>query len=119
MAKLLSLKLDKDWEKFEKELAELSRTFTGSELQQLERLSSENFLHEVTAVAKLDYDKKKILASLLFEKMQMYSETAQAEAYNAAREKCFLLYEHLAGDLTQNEYDLEVNYKLQFLKNPD
>lgn len=116
LAQLLTFKLNKDWEKFEKEIAEASKKYTSLEIERVEGMSEELFSTEVLNKSALEFDQKKILATLLFEKMNFYLETGNSEKYAFTKLKCLGLYEHLANDLTQNEYDLEVNYRLNLLR---
>ena len=117
LAQLLSLKLNKNWEVFEKEIAEAFKKFTPYQLDKIEGLSTEDFSKEITGSPTLPYDQKKILAHLLFEKMNVYLERNETENYLATKSKCQIIYQHLSEDLTQNEYDLEVHYRIEFLKN--
>ncbi|WP_317897406.1 hypothetical protein [Aurantibacillus circumpalustris] len=117
LALLLNLKLNKNWEVFEKEMAEAFKKFTSFELDKIEGLSEEAFNHEITGTPTLLYDQKKILANLLFEKMNVYQERNETEKYLATKTKCQIIYQNLSEDLTQNEYDLEVHYRVEFLRN--
>lgn len=114
MAILLSLKRNKDWDNFEKELSEISKRFTPFDIETLERLSETDFQSELQS-AKLSFGQKKMLASLLFEKLDAYLEKGETENYPALKARCVYLYHNLASDLTQNEYDLEVHYRLGLL----
>jgi hypothetical protein len=116
LASLLNLKLNKNWEEFEKQLNEAFSKYTPFELEKLEHLSIESFQNQLHATPTLVYEQKKILASLLFERMNVYLEQNKMKEYELLKLKCLALYEHLSNDLTQNEYDLEVHYRLKFLK---
>jgi len=116
LASLLSLKKSKAWEEFEKQAEEASKKFTTFELKELESHTASDFKNKVINTPNLSYDQKKILASLLFEKMKVYEELVMQEKYLSVREKSLILYDHLANELMQSEYDLEVNYRLKFLK---
>lgn len=115
LASLLSKKLNKDYEAFEKEMAEAVKTFTDFEVVELEDDSLEAFVHKINS-SDLQFDQKKILANLLFEKMNYYLEIGKPESYKDLKQKTLFLYETITSDLTQNEFDLEANYRLEFLK---
>lgn len=115
LANLLSLKKDRNWEEFEKEINEAVRKFTTLELNHLENLNPTDFEKEMLS-ASLAFDQKKALASLLFEQMNAYLEKKENVKYEQLKKKCESLYRILAEDLTQNEFDLEIHYRAELLK---
>lgn len=115
LASLLSKKLNKDYETFENEIAEAVKKFTALEVQELEELTLEAFVQKINS-SRLEFDQKKILANLFFEKMNYYSEIGKQDRYANLKQKSLFLYELITTDLTQNEFDLEANYRLEFLK---
>jgi hypothetical protein len=115
LASLLSLKKNRDWEAFEKEIELASQTFTSFELKALEELSLDDFEKKIQSTP-LAYDHKKMLASLLFEHMNAYQERGETEHYEQLKKKCFVLYTALAEDLTHNEFDLETHYRIKLLQ---
>ena len=115
MALILTLKKDRDWEKFEQEIAEAARKFTTLEIAQVEALDHERFSTEVLAHPDLAIDQKKILAGLLFEQLSYYLEKNDTQKYLHLRDRCKELYQHIRDNFTENEFDLDVYYKLSFL----
>lgn len=116
LASLLTFKKNNDWEAFEKEAQEAAKKFTALDLEKTENLDEEEFRALLTRTPALLYDQRKILANLLFEKMNSYHERNQFKKYEAVKVKCLALYQNLKNDLTQNEYDLEVHYRLELLR---
>lgn len=117
LASILSRKKSKDWDAFEKEVEEAVKKFSPFELPKLEEMSGEEFKASLFQNPELLFQQKKILANLLFEKMTACYEKEEYKKYDDLHAKCLLLYEHLANDLTHNEFDLEVHYRLNLLKN--
>lgn len=113
---ILGFKREKDWEKFEKEVQKAFNQFTSLELEQIERLNETAFETEIIHHPTLSFEQKKIMAALLFEKMNYYHETNRDE-YIALKLKCITLYSHIQTNFTQNQFDMDVHYKLEFLKN--
>lgn len=114
---LMFLKKEKDWEKFEKEIATASSTFTNIELDYVENIGLAEYSQEILVNGKVSLEQKKILANLLFEKIDYYKLTQENEKHKKLVEKCYRLYEYLQNDQTQNEFNLEVHYRLEILKN--
>jgi len=115
MAVILGLKREKDWEKFEKEIAAAAQKFTPLEISQVEAMDRATFEQQVLQRSDLSLEQKKILASLLFEKMSWHLELNEKERYAPLKEKCLLLYSHLRDNFTENEFDLNTHYRLEFL----
>lgn len=113
---LLFLKKEKDWSGVEKELAVAAQKFTPFEMEYLESLNEEDFLKEVINKQNISLDQKKVLAALLFEKMEVYSAIAFDQNYYDTAKKCLVIYNYLKSNQTQNEFNLEVHYRLEFLK---
>ncbi|MBS4065720.1 MAG: hypothetical protein KGZ74_14265 [Chitinophagaceae bacterium] len=113
---LLTFKKNRDWEAFEKKAQEAANSFTHLDLEKTENLSEEEFDVQLIKTPALTYDQKKILANLLFEKMNSYDERGYPEKYDATKAKCRVIYSALKNDLTQHEYDLDVHYKLELLR---
>jgi hypothetical protein len=116
LAFLLSSKKDKDWDRFENELQEAVLRFTSFEIDYVESLNEEDFWFEIINHPTLSLDQYKILAGLLFEKLDYYMDRNECENYLNLKAKCFTLYKVIAGNQTQNEFNLDVHYKLEFLK---
>jgi hypothetical protein len=119
MAVIFGLKKEKDWENFEKEIANATKKFTPFQIEHVEKLSESEFKNEVVASPSLLPDQQKILADLLFEKMNIYLEINNEEKYLDLKNKCLLLYKAYLNNLTQNEFNLDVHYKIDFLNKLD
>lgn len=116
MAVILGFKKQNDWDKFEKEIQEASIKFTGLEIKNVENLTVTDFEKEVLNHPTLLLDQKKILADLLFEKLNFYAQNNNEEKYQSLKTKCLALYEHIQNNHTENEFDMNVYYKLEILK---
>lgn len=116
LSQILGFKREKDWEKFEKEVQKAFNQFTSLELEYIELLNESDFETEVIKHPTLSFEQKKIMAALLFEKMNYYLEQNRDE-YQALKSKCIKLYSHIRDNFTQNQFDMDVHYKLEFLKN--
>ena len=116
MAVILSFKKVKDWDNFEKEIREAALKFTTFEIDNVESLTETNFEKEILKHPNLKPEQLKILAELLFERLNFYAEKNEEDNYNSLKIKCIALYTHLQNDLTENEFDMNVHYKLQILK---
>ena len=117
LALILGSKKEQDWEKFENEIEEATRKFTSLEIGHVEKLSDEEFNQDVLDRTDLSQDQKKILAQLLFEKLELYLSNGDVENFERLREKCYALYSHLKENFTTNEFDLDVHYKVEILRN--
>lgn len=115
LAVILRFKLDKDWDNFEKELYAASRKFTSTELDMAENLSAEEFASQVLLRKGMELDEKKILARLLFEKLEYYVATGDQRA-TPLKTRCEQLYTYLLHNMTENEFDLDVHYKLELIR---
>ena len=116
MAVILSFKKTKDWDNFEKEIREAALKFTLLEIDHIESLTETNFEKEILNHSSLKQEQLKILADLLFERLNFYAEKNEETNYNLVKTKCISLYTHLQNNLTENEFDMNVYYKLEILK---
>ncbi len=116
MAVILGFKKLNDWDKFEKEIEAATEKFTNLEIKTIENLSNTDFEKEVLNHPTLLLDQKKILADLLFEKLNFYAQNNNEEKYKSLKTKCLALYEHIQNNHTENEFDMNVYYKLAILK---
>lgn len=116
MAVVLGFKKQNDWDKFEKEIQEATLKFTGLEIKNVENLTETTFEKEVLNYPTLLLDQKKILADLLFEKLNFYAQNNNEEKYQSLKTKCLALYENIQNNHTENEFDMNVYYKLAILK---
>ncbi len=116
MAVILGFKKQLNWEEFEKEIHNAALKFTSLEIDKVERLSAEDFEKDVFNNPALTLDQLKILADLLFEKLSLHAQNNDEEKYNALKIKCLNLYQFIKNNHTENEFDMNVHYKLEILK---
>jgi hypothetical protein len=119
MALILNYKKLQDWDKFENEINATSIKFTSIEINKLEKFNEADFKKEILNNTTLTQDQLKILADLLFEKLNFYAQKNDTMSYNNLKVNCVLLYKHIQNQLTQNEFDLNVYYKLEILNKKD
>lgn len=116
MAIILGAKKQKDWEKFENEIQNAVAKFTSMDLDTIENLNEIDFEKEILNSPTLLLDQKKIVADLLFEKLNFYAKKNDDQKYFELKTKCLTLYEHIQENKTENEFDMNVHYKLEILK---
>jgi hypothetical protein len=114
LAVILGLKKEKDWEKFEKAIQDATRKFTPLQIETTEELSESEFELLISG-DQLNHDQKKILATLFFEKLNLYMATGDAKKYEHLKNRCLKLYQYLQDNFTSNEFDLDVHYKIGVL----
>ena len=119
MAIILNYKKLQYWDKFENEINATSIKFTTIEINQLEKFNEDDFMKEILNNTPLSQDQLKILADLLFEKLNLYAQKNDTISYNNLKLKCVLLYKHIQNQLTHNEFDMNVYYKLEILSKKD
>lgn len=115
MAVILGYKKANDKEKFDQEIAESLKKFTNLEIDHLMAMTIPEFEKEVVQHPTLSTDQYKILAELLFEKLDSSKIWSPAIDPLLLKEKCLLLYQKIYTNLSENEFDLNVHYKLQLL----
>jgi hypothetical protein len=116
LAQALSYKKEHNYLKYELELSLALKKFSDQNLIDLENQDIEEFQTKLTAQGNLDLSQKKIIATVLFEKMTYYEEHFQYKHADNLKMKCVLLYEDIQMNGTENEYDLDVHYKLSYLR---
>jgi hypothetical protein len=116
MAVIYGSKQNAEWEKFEKEIAEAVMRFTSLEINHVESLDESAFSKNILKSPSLSSEQQKILADLLYEKLNYYLTKNETEKYLQLKDKCIRLYELINSDKTQNEFNLDSHYKLEFLK---
>ncbi len=116
MAVILGYKKQQDWDKFEQETRAATLKFTSLELDTVEKLSETEFDTQILKHPTLTQDQLKILADLLFERMNFYALKNDEENYKSLRLKCVLLYTHIQNNHLDNEFDMNVYYKLEIPK---
>ncbi len=116
MAVILGFKKQQDWDNFEKEMQAAILKFTSLELNAIENLNDTEFKDQILNHPSLTQDQLKIMADLLFERMNFYAIKNDEENYKKLRSHCTLLYTHIQNNLLENEFDMNVYYKLEMLK---
>jgi hypothetical protein len=116
LAQILSSKKRYDWEKVESEIKDATERFTELELKQIEDLSEDEFEKQILNHPTLSLEQRKILARLLFEKLAYYIVMEDDENLLNLRGRCLKLYHHMQDNFTENQFDLDVHYKLEFLR---
>ena len=116
LALLFQMKRDQEWEKFDKEISEIAKKFTSLELKNVELLDEMDFANDILQREGFEQEHKMMLAALLFERMTYYLETDEQNNYLNLKNKCLKLYEHIRDNFTENEFNLDVYYKIEFLK---
>lgn len=116
LAVMLGLKRNNDWPEFEKELNAAAQKYTGLELRTVENMSENEFETEVLNRPGLELDQKKILARLLFERLEQFLQNNNRDQAEKLKQRCLLLYTHIQDNFTENEFDLDVHYKIAALR---
>lgn len=116
MAVILGFKKQQDWEKFREEITTAGQKFTSLNIEHIESLSDSEFENEILNHPTLVPDQYKILADLLFEKMEYYANQNNKHKYSDLKTKCTMLYQKFSDNLTHNEFNLDVHYKMELLK---
>lgn len=116
MAVIFGLKKDKDWLNYQNEINNAALKFTSFEIDYVEKLTQTDFEEEIINHANLTPEQHHILADLLFEKLNYYLSIEDVVKSEDLKEKCKKLYFLLQNNQTQNEFNLDVHYKLSFLE---
>lgn len=115
LAVIMGLKKQNDWDKVLKEIYDASQKFTSLEISHVENLDAAGFEKEILNHPTLSPDQQKILAGLLYEKLHYYLVKEDNERALKLKEQCISLYKHIQNNFTQNEFNMDVYYKLIFL----
>lgn len=116
LAVLLGQKRDGDWPAFERELNAAAQKYSGLELKVVESMGDEDFEVKVLQRPGLELDQKKILARLLFERLEQLLQDERGEQAEKLKQRCLQLYTHIQDNFTENEFDLDVHYKIAALR---
>ncbi len=116
LAMLLGYRNKKDWDRYEKEMQEASLNFTSLDINHILQLDEEAFKVTVVETQNLLPAQKKILAALMFDTIEFYAAIGKVADYKNSVQKCRALYRFLQDNLTENEFDLEVHYRIQTLE---
>lgn len=112
IARILNFRKEKEHELLREEIHQAVQKFTDLEIEHVEQTDADNFNK---LMLQLDDQRLKMLADLLFEKMHYYLMREEEENYLCLKFKALKLYE-LFKAREQNEFNMEVYYKLQYLK---
>lgn len=115
LAVIIGFKREKDWAKFIKEIQETAKKFTSLEIDYVENLLPGEFDNEIINHPTLLPEQQKILADLLYEKMHFYISQADNLKCADLINKGLLLYQKFSENLTHNEFNLDVHYKIEYL----
>ncbi len=114
MAVILGLKREKEWEKMDKEIELALTRFTELELNGLLNLDLESFIAFIESSHHLSDKQLRMLSDLLYEKT--HKELACSDADQTLQiKKLLFLYEKLKSLATNNQFDLDVHYKIAAL----
>lgn len=116
LAALMGLRKNKDIETHEKELFSAFITYTQFKPEQIEAWSQEEFVKNLNLESTLSSAQLRMLADLIYEKLQLYLETGEEKKAKNLGLKCSHLYTLIQEDLTQNEFNLEAHYRLSVLE---
>jgi hypothetical protein len=119
MAVLLGLKREGNYSELIELINESVKKYTSTEIDFIETLMDEKLIETLTTEKKLNDEQLKMLADLLFEKGEFYTNTKQNRALdiNAINcyKKAYLIYLFLKEHATLT-YSLDMHYKLELLE---
>jgi hypothetical protein len=116
MAVLFGLRKNKDLTAYNKELALAFTKYSPFTPEQLEPLAREDFIDQLNVQFGSNTKALHMLADLLYEKLNFYLETEETEKAKGLRIKCLYLYALLQENLSENEFNLDIHYRLNFLE---
>ena len=116
MAVLFGLRKNKDHEKYSREFALIFEKYTDLISDEFETLTQQYFLKQVSAHFGSNTEKLHVLADLLYEKLNYYLETDEIEKAKTLHLKCTYLYTLLQENLSENEFNLDIHYRLNVLE---
>jgi hypothetical protein len=115
LATILGFKKSGDMQSFENEIEKAVKTFTALELDSLLKMDLGAFEKMVKHNETLRPDQIKILADLFYERSFVFDKQEQAEEMKDMLSRAYFLYKRYTQELTANEFNLEVNYRLQMI----
>lgn len=115
LATILGFKKNGDLANFEKEIESAVRTFTSLELEGLLKMDLETFEKMVKDNETLRPDQIKILADLFYERSFVFDKPEQVEQMKDMLGRAYFLYKRYTAELTANEFNLEVSYRLRMI----
>jgi len=116
MASVISFRKNKDWENWNEQIQQAVNRFTGMEIHDIEMMSDADFKLLITEAKHLSNDQVKILADLLYERFLGKKDLNETEKNSSLLLKAECLYKAHQNSSTQNEYNLDVHYKLQMIQ---
>lgn len=116
IAALFGLRKEKNYADYEKEYVAIFLKFTSLSPEKIEKLDLGQFVSELEGMNQYSQDQFKMLADLLYEKLNFYIETAADKQAENLQKKCLYLYEFLQNNHTENEFNLEIHYRLNLLR---
>lgn len=118
MAILLGLKRDEKYSELSELINESVKKYTPVEIKYAESIIDQQLITTLTTEKKLNDEQLKMLADLLFEKAEYYSNTQQNSDLNLNAINCYkkshLIYLFLREHATLT-YSLDMHYKLEIL----
>jgi hypothetical protein len=115
LAAILGFKKSGDMVNFEKEIEKAMKTFTALEMEELLKMNLEDFGKMVKYNQTLRPDQIKILADLFYERSFVFDKPEQAEQMKDMLGRAYFLYKRYTDELTTNEFNLEVSYRLRMI----
>jgi hypothetical protein len=115
LAQILGFKKSGDMINFEKEIEKAVKTFTTLELDALLKMDLESFEKMVKQNETLRPDQIRILADLFYERSFVFDKQEQAEQLKDMLGRAYFLYKRYTEELTTNEFNLEVSYRMQMI----
>lgn len=91
------------------------KQFTSLEIKEVQLLDQQHFEQIINGNADLKPDQIKILADLLYEQSFAEKERSDEKAQLELFKKCLFLYKRYKNELTANEFNLEVHYRIELL----
>ncbi len=114
MAVILSYKRNNDWTNFELEIEKALNRFTNFGIKDLIEKDLKSFEVFINENVQLKSEQIKIIADLLYEK-SFTSDNTEKETKDILKKAGFL-YELYSDNLTANEFNLEVRYRIDLIK---
>ena len=115
LSRLHLLKRERQLDEFGEALVHAFNTFSPFEISEFEALNEEEFSVRIIGNEHLTQEQFRILADLIYEKMDHYSLTGNDSGAAKCRQKCIQLYQKLLDDNVLGEFDLHAHYRLSSL----
>ncbi|MFO0355511.1 MAG: hypothetical protein ACK50A_01050 [Sphingobacteriaceae bacterium] len=115
MAIIFGFKHKNEWGKFEEEIEKAVKQFTSLELKELMLLSDAQFKQLIESSTHLNADQIKILADLTYERSIAEMKKEDLVKQNDLLQKSLFLYKRYNDQLTANDFNLEVHYRIALI----